>query len=175
MIRREQANIPMTHNYFVSTKEKKEVGPHIRSAIAYYNLSQLDFFGDLRTSNDMINGKHGYEKMFTNKFEHFSQFCGPCVGGDENNNLSNAQKELLLWHWKWGISMHRIQELMKPQLVVEPDGTKHVMAPIIQPKFATAAKCAVPKCESYLLGREKNMLPGAHKKVPIPKKESILA
>ena len=95
-IRREQANLPMVHNSFVSTREKKEVGPHILSAMAYSNRSQLDFFGDLRTSDEMVNGTHGYVNMFSNEFEHFSRFCGPCVGGDENNNLSNAQKELLL-------------------------------------------------------------------------------
>ena len=27
-------------------------------------------------------------------------------------NLTLGQKELLMWHWKYGISMSRIQELM---------------------------------------------------------------
>ena len=99
-IRREQANLPMVRNSFVSTREKKEVGPHIQSAMAYSNLSQLNFFGDLRTSNEMMNDTKGYVNMFSNEFEHFSKFCGPCVAGDENDNLSNAQKELLLWHWR---------------------------------------------------------------------------
>ena len=112
----------------------------------------LELFGDLQTSNDMINGKNGYEYMVKNEFEHCTQFCGPCVGTMENENLSNSQNELLLWNWRWGISMNRIQEMMTPQQVKEPDGTKHVMAPIIQPDFATAAKCAVPVCDSCLLG-----------------------
>ena len=102
----------------------------------------LDLFGDLQTSNDMINSNNGYELMVKNEFEHYTQFYGPCVGITENENLSNAQKELLLWNWRWGISMHRIQDLMTPQRFEETNGTKHVMGPIIQPKFATAAKCA---------------------------------
>ena len=44
--------------------------------------------------------------------------------------------------------MHRIQETMNPQQVNEPDGTMNVMARIIVPKLATAAKCAVTVCES---------------------------
>ena len=60
----------------------------------------LDFFRDLETSNDMINGKNGYESMVKNEFEQYTQVCGPCVGTTENENMSNAQKELLLWYWR---------------------------------------------------------------------------
>ena len=78
--------------------------------------------------------------MVNNEFEHYTQVCGPRVGITENETLSNAQKELLLWHCKLGISMHRIQELMTPQRVEDPDGTNNIMGLIIQPKFATAEK-----------------------------------
>ena len=111
----------------------------------------------------MINGKNGYESMVKNKFEHYPQLCGPCVGTTENENLSNSQKELLLWHWRWRIIMHHIQELMSSQRVEEPDGTNHVMGPIIQPKFATSVNCAVPFCESLLLGSAKKRSPGVAK------------
>ena len=60
--------------------------------MAYYNLTMLDFFRDLQTPNYMINGKNGYESMVKNYFEHYTQFCGPCVGTTENENLYNAQK-----------------------------------------------------------------------------------
>ena len=131
----------------------------------------LEFFGYLQTSNDMINGKNDYDLIVKNEF--YTQFCGPCVETVENKNLSNAQKELLLCHWRWGISMHQIQDLMMPQRVEEPNGTKHGMAPIIQPKFATSAKCAVPVCASRLLSRSKKRSPGAAKKKAVPgKRES---
>ena len=42
-IRCELANLPIVYNTFVSTKEKMDVGPHIRSAMSYYNLYMLDF------------------------------------------------------------------------------------------------------------------------------------
>jgi hypothetical protein len=35
------------------------------------------------------------------------------VGAAENENISPAQKELLKWHWKLGIGMYRIQEMMR--------------------------------------------------------------
>ena len=62
--------------------------------MAYQNLSSLDFFGDLQISSELIKGKNGYEDMVKKEFEHYTQFCGPCIGTPENENLSNAQKEL---------------------------------------------------------------------------------
>ena len=64
---------------------------------------------------------------------------------------------------------------MTPQQVEEPDGTKHVVALIIQTKFSTAAKCAVPVCESCLLVRAKKRSPGVVNKKAIPEKKGILA
>ena len=89
-IRRKQANLPIFYNSFASSKEKKEVGPHTRYAMDNYNLSNLDFFGDLKTSTDMINAKRGFESMIKNKHKHYTQFCGPCVGKSENQKFSNA-------------------------------------------------------------------------------------
>ena len=42
------------------------------------------------------------------------------------------------------------------------------MATIIQPKFATTEKCAVPVYESFLLGRAKKRSPGIAKKKAVP-------
>ena len=56
----------------------------------------------------------------------------------------------------------------------DPNGSKSVMAPIIQPKLATAAYCAVPVCKSCLLGRAKKRSPGVVKKKAMPEKMGIL-
>ena len=58
LIRRELENIPIVYNSFVYAKDKKEVKPHIQSAMAYSNLTMLNFFRDLQTSNDMISVKN---------------------------------------------------------------------------------------------------------------------
>ena len=57
----------------------------------------------------MISGKNGFESMIKNEYEHYTQFCGPCAGLSENQKMSNAQKDILLWHLRWGIIMQCIQ------------------------------------------------------------------
>ena len=39
------------------------------------------------------------------EFEHYYQFCGLCVGSDDNKNFSGPQKYLITWHWKRDIEM----------------------------------------------------------------------
>ena len=64
---------------------------------------------------------------------------------------------------------------MKPQQVEEPDGTRHVIAPIIVPKLSTAAKCALPVCESCLLVISKKQSPGVSTFKAVTDKEGIPA
>ena len=64
--------------------------------------------------------------------------------------------------------MHRIHKMIKLQQFKELDGTRYVMAPIIFPKLATDAKCAVPVCESLLLVRSKKRSPGVPKVKTLP-------
>ena len=85
--------------------------------MAYYNLSTLDFFGYLQISKYMISGENSFKNMIKNEYEPYNQFCCLCFGSSENQNLSNAQRDFLLWNWKWWISMHIIQEMMKSQQV----------------------------------------------------------
>ena len=89
--------------------------------------------------------------------EHFSKFCGACVGAAENENISPAQKELLKWHWKLGIGMYRIQEMI-----------------IIQPKNASARNCIVPPCQSCLLARAKKRSPNVSRTQPLEDREGAI-
>ena len=43
------------------------------------------------------------------------------VSSNANANRLSAQKELLLWHWKLGISVQWVQELMRMVEVKEPN------------------------------------------------------
>ena len=70
---------------------------------------------------------------------------------DENANLSSAQKELLLWHWKLGISIQRVQELMRVVEMREPDGAITTMDRVIASKIKSAAYCPMPLCQSCQL------------------------
>ncbi len=46
----------------------------------------------------------------------------PSVADTSNVNLTTGQKELLLWHWRLGIGMSRIQELMVPHQAMDENG-----------------------------------------------------
>ena len=108
-------------------------------------------------------------------FEHYSQFCSPCVGTPANQNITNPQKELLLWHWKEDISMQRIQELMKPRTFKEPNGNRTLLPAVINPRFLVARNCALPACESCMLARAKKRSTDTRKVTPLPGKEGALS
>ena len=79
----------------------------------------------------------------------------PCVGTDENANLLVPQKELLTWHWKLGIGMQRIQEMMRENKAIDGNGREHILPPVISPTFASMPNCPIPLCHSCELARGK--------------------
>ncbi len=62
-------------------------------------------------------------------------FSGLCGGTTKNAILSAPQKELLHWHWTLGIIMSCIQEMMREQHYVEPNGNKMFLHAIIKSNF----------------------------------------
>jgi hypothetical protein len=54
------------------------------------------------------------------------------VGDAANENIFVAQKELLKWHWKLGIGMYHIQEMMCECQCEDPDGTLTILLAIIK-------------------------------------------
>ena len=70
--------------------------------------------------------------------------------------------------------MRLIQHMMKPQQIEEPNGSRSVMAPVISPKLPTAATCAIPACESCLMGRAKKRSAGVNKRQPVLYKKGLL-
>jgi len=104
---REEHNPPAVFDSFVSGKAKKALASNMRFGLCHTCLNALDFFHD----NDLGNlGRSPRNGVLDSKY--FSNFCGACVGAAENENISAAQTELLKWHWKLGIGIHRIQEMM---------------------------------------------------------------
>ena len=133
-IDRDGTNLPVVRNSFVSKKIKKKHAYRFRSALnATGFYAALDYFGSLSLSGQSKQGL-------------FSSF--ECVGGLVNKNLTMAQKELLLWHWKLGIGMQRLQAMMRNRTFEDPCGRLQVHPPIIQAKFASTSSCAIPRCQS---------------------------
>ena len=77
-INREEANLSIIYNYYVTSAQKKCYGPLFISGMAFISFDYLDLFADLRTDTDS-SGKQR-EFILTEKFYNLSQLCGPCVG-----------------------------------------------------------------------------------------------
>ncbi len=112
---------------------------------------------------------------FHYEFGTAAQMVCPCVSMEGNTNLTRAQQELLLSHWRLGISMHHIQELMLGHQVKDPHGCHTWVPPVIKPKFAASTTCPIPKCPSCELSRAKKQNPKVVKQEAIKEKEAILA
>ena len=162
---REHANLPIVHDSFVSEKAKRGLAPLMRSGLCQARLSALDFFGEINSTVSPI-----VANAESNCFP-----CFPSIGDAENSNLNSPQKELLLWHWKLGIGMQRIQELMRERTYEEPLGQRTVLPPIIKAKFPSAQNCVIPLCQSCLLARARKRTPGVKHAKADPDKEGALS
>ena len=152
-------NLPMIYDVACSDTEKKEIGHHFRSA---YTL------GFTEKWNVEIED-------FDYEFGTMAQMLCPCVGSDANENLSRGQKELLLNHWKLGINMQRVQDLMRGHQSQDSNGKNVWMPPVIKPKFPAATTCPLPKCQSCELARAKKRNPKVVKQEAVKEKEAVLA
>jgi hypothetical protein len=58
--------------------------------------------------------------------------------------LHRAQKELLKWHWKMGIGMYCIQEMIRERHYVDPDGMLTIL-PVASPHMQSViVSCSLP-------------------------------
>ena len=166
-IDKEGSNVPMVHGCSVSPKEMEEHGPHIRSALPQFQRK-------VDALSSWNEGAFNWNLAMTevdDEFDHYGSAFGfglPGVGVPENQNLSSAQKELLLWHWKLGISMQRIQELMRVVEVCDENGATSTMDRVIVPRIKAAATCPIPMCQSCQLARAKQRKPKTTKSKAIP-------
>ena len=96
-----QCNLPIICNTACTKKELDMIGPHFKADVISFNHSSV-FSDHWNVEVD----KFEYE------FDSYSKMCCPCVGVEENVNLTNAQRELIIWHWKFSISRHHIKEFM---------------------------------------------------------------
>ena len=77
-IKRQESNPPIIRYCYVTSAQQKHHGPLLISGMTIISLNYLDLFGNLRTDTDNIVTE--IEVMLTNKFYHFYQVCGPCIG-----------------------------------------------------------------------------------------------
>jgi hypothetical protein len=125
MIEQGLTNLPVVHDSFVSEKAKCDLGPLMHSGLSHTHIPDLDFFEEI---NKVVSS------IFTQSEQSFFP-CFPCVGNSENKNLTSPQRKLLLWHWKLGINMYWVQELMHDRTFEEPLGKLTILPPIYQTKI----------------------------------------
>ncbi len=111
--------------------EKKEYGLSLGGKV---NVAGQHHFIDT-----LIDKNTSTKEMLDHEFLPIPRFVAFFVGAASNANLSGPQKELLLWHWKLGISMYCIQELMRPIKAHESSGACHEM-PLVNPYLQVYSK-----------------------------------
>jgi hypothetical protein len=132
-ILREKHYLPIVFDSYASPKTKKTLASTMRSGLCRTRLNALNFFQENTLQDLQICAPLGLTGP-----KHYLHFCGLCVSTTENENLSAPQKELLKWHWKLGISIFCIQEMMREWYYEEPNGNKTILPAIIKPKLASA-------------------------------------
>ena len=90
------------------------------------------------------------------------------VADESNQNLTRAQKELLLWHWKLGhANLKWIQILCR-----EPTTNHHHF--VLETHHAKTSSCVLPKCAACMLGKQTRRRPGTNTGALVKGKEMIL-
>ncbi len=117
----------------------------------------VNFAGQCHYFSDALLGQTTPTKETIHReFSTYFKICCPCDGSASNANLSQSQKELLLWYWKLGISMYHIHKVMQPIKAHECSGICHEMPPVINPIFKSTPNLKTPPhFQSYQLACSK--------------------
>ena len=109
-------NLPLIHDFTLSSKEKAEHGAQYMNAAA----------APCQPCSDKPDHYDQYERKK-------AVLCCTSVTDETNQNLANDQKELLFNHQKFCINMQDLQQLMKPQNARDQAGTILLQRPPVIP------------------------------------------
>ena len=88
------------------------------------------------------------------------RFASLSVFDETNQNLTSAQKELLLWHSRLGhLGFQHIQKLMHPRTLDPSPSKSPIRDPCIQPKHPSAKTCKPPLCAACQIAKAKRRNP----------------
>ncbi len=156
----ELLNTPTAVNVSCTAEERETIGPYLWSSCARHSLAF---------------NMHDQTPVFEceQNFDTDASLL-QLVANPSNVDLTPGQKELLLWHWRLGISMSHIQELMNPHRTKDENGLQDVMPYLITPAFKTAAT-PIPCCAACELACARCHPTGATKQLAVEEKEGILS
>ena len=90
------------------------------------------------------------------------------VADESNQNLTSAQKELLLWHWKLGhANLQWIQTLCR-----ELTTNSHRF--VLETHHPKTSSSVLPKCAACMLGKQMHRRPGTNTGALVKGKEMML-
>ncbi|KAL7459421.1 hypothetical protein ACHAWC_011182 [Mediolabrus comicus] len=166
----DKSNLPMIFNVSTTGKEKRDAKPFFVNSIRMHQHFSGMFFGTWRTSYDYRDEGEEDEYEFR-PLMHLSgktkMSCLGCLSDDSNPNLSTGQKELLLWHYRLGISTRHVQHLMKEHERKDEEGNVVVIPPVIPAKSADAVKCDPSiRCTTCEIARAKVQRPKVKHQAP---------
>ena len=181
-IEKQSTNLPVVYDVACTDYERETYGQNLRSALAKHHMDFKGSWSQARIGLSRHQPRLNIHRQWNSKVEEFEfeyqatkAMCCPCVGDDANSNLSGPQRELLLWHWKLGISMTRIQALMVEHEAVDMNKESVIMPQVIKPTFKTTSSCPIPLCTACELARAKKRNPEVSKQKAIEEKQGILS
>ena len=146
-------NLPMMFNVSCTDEERATIGPHFSKACAHLRHARGFFFGKWSVTEDEV------EYEFDDYMALFAPSVLPCVTQAYNQNLSSGQKALLMWHFRLGISVDDVQQLMKGHTATLSDGSTQYFPPVIPAKPASAATCPLPPCPTCKISSARKKSP----------------
>ena len=94
-------------------------------------------------------------------FQQISSFDNPrfflSVAHETNQNLTSTQRELLLWHWRFGhADMRRVQRLFSKR----KGSLGSELPPLLASTTPTLSSCPLPLCAACQLSKQRRTSPG---------------
>ena len=148
------SNLPMLFDVACYREEQERIGPHFKASMSFLQQKEGFFFG--RWSPERYEDQdHEEPQQVSYDFAPFKHHLLPCVTTETNSNLSPAQKEVLLWHFRLGCSMKKVQYMMSGHQSRDFEGNSHWSPPIIPVTLPSARTCALPVCATCQMARAK--------------------
>jgi transposase InsO family protein len=150
------SNLPMVFDVACSLEEQRKIGSHFRTSLAFKQRVEGMFFGSWETVR-VEDEDHDNEKEVTYEFGPYKHHLFPCVTSAANENLTAEEKYLLLWHFKLGCSLKKVQHLMQGHTRTDADGNKVFHPPVlpVPTGLGGVRSCALPKCSTCEIARAK--------------------
>ena len=110
------------------------------------------------STNNNLPISYGYNEVDVNRC---AQELNLCVTDSNNQNLTEAQKELLRWHFRLGhLHFESIQLLLRSGALATSEGQKNL--------HRSASNCVLPRCASCQFGKAKRRPTSSSVSTPVP-------